>query len=461
LFSIFSLISLKTVSFAADKSVNFFPIATENDANPPCPISLEIKNITVSDITSTSAKISWETTTDSTGQVEYGLDTSYEEIYATATIGKSHFVTPGDLTANTTYHFRIRAHARGAPADEYVYSSDQTFKTLGSPQSIYIKSFTRCINSQTSATISWQLSFSVPAFVRMYYEDFSDPASGKLYKYIDSPVTTTSSVTFNSLLPGRNHWFSITGESYYIPPPSYTAPTLFKMPSSILTTPRSFRCGGTCTFDTNKKAILSHRENGSSEFRVMATGSHFSEYFDGGNTIWRLTNYQDDMDNLVFSNSYDGEKDIYYKYMNTTENYPYCTTWSLPSAQNQSSQTFSSTSYSTDASTLSFSADLDYESNKNSPIVLEWGTSPEKLNEKIEVPVQEDKDYKVNLPLKKARTYYYRIIYKNPMYENSITEKTDVNIIRYGSWLPRTVNDTSSTVWSWFQSGWKWITSKI
>ena len=87
-----------------------------------------IKNITVTNINNTSATISWETSADSLGKIEYGGSTNYGSASSESAKSKTHSIKLTGLSYNTTYHFRIKAYEEGKEDGAY-YSDNQTFST--------------------------------------------------------------------------------------------------------------------------------------------------------------------------------------------------------------------------------------------------------------------------------------------------------------------------------------------
>ena len=74
-----------------------------------------------------SATITWTTDTNSTSQVNYGLNTSYASSSLNSALVNSHSVILTGLTASTTYHFQVEStDATGHIAT----STDQTFTTI-------------------------------------------------------------------------------------------------------------------------------------------------------------------------------------------------------------------------------------------------------------------------------------------------------------------------------------------
>ncbi|MGZ4729839.1 MAG: galactose oxidase-like domain-containing protein [Acidimicrobiales bacterium] len=87
-----------------------------------------ISGLTASSITQTSALVTWATDEAATSQVDYGLTTGYG---STTTLDgnrvTAHSQSLGGLSANTTYHYRVRS---ADVANNLATSPDATFTTL-------------------------------------------------------------------------------------------------------------------------------------------------------------------------------------------------------------------------------------------------------------------------------------------------------------------------------------------
>ncbi len=96
------------------------------DIKPPV-----ISSITSSSIKNTAATIGWTTDEASDTQVEYGTSTSYGSASAlNASLTQSHIQSLSGLTANTTYHFRVKSKDSSG---NLATSADNTFKTTNTP----------------------------------------------------------------------------------------------------------------------------------------------------------------------------------------------------------------------------------------------------------------------------------------------------------------------------------------
>jgi hypothetical protein len=108
-------------------NIGLFP--DNRDTQPPVISSVAKKNIT-----SSSATITWSTNEPADCQVEYGLSASYGIMTPLDTnLTQNHSVALSGLSANTTYHYRVRS--RDA-AGNLAVSGDYTFTTAASSSSV-------------------------------------------------------------------------------------------------------------------------------------------------------------------------------------------------------------------------------------------------------------------------------------------------------------------------------------
>lgn len=68
-----------------------------------------ISGVSVSEVTQTGAKVTWNTDENSDSWVDYGTAVSYGSTSGQSDSVTSHVVTLGGLSANTTYHYRVRS----------------------------------------------------------------------------------------------------------------------------------------------------------------------------------------------------------------------------------------------------------------------------------------------------------------------------------------------------------------
>lgn len=72
-----------------------------------------IANIVVTEVGSSTVKVTWTTDTAATATISYGKTTEYGLTATQSTVSTTHSVSLGDLDANTTYHYRVQSSADG------------------------------------------------------------------------------------------------------------------------------------------------------------------------------------------------------------------------------------------------------------------------------------------------------------------------------------------------------------
>ena len=87
-----------------------------------------ISNISVSNITTSSATIHWTTAVEADSRVDYGVSMSYSASAYDGTMGTSHSVTLSGLNAATTYHFIALSYGQNGVLSQ---SGDYVFNTAG------------------------------------------------------------------------------------------------------------------------------------------------------------------------------------------------------------------------------------------------------------------------------------------------------------------------------------------
>lgn len=96
----------------------------EGDTTPPT-----ISNVQVTDITETTATITWTTDEPADSTVEYGTTTSYGQSVHDSTLTTSHSITLTGLSSGTTYHFRVKSTDQAgntAVSDDYTFTTQQS-----------------------------------------------------------------------------------------------------------------------------------------------------------------------------------------------------------------------------------------------------------------------------------------------------------------------------------------------
>jgi hypothetical protein len=161
-----------------------------SDTTPPV-----ISNVVASNVTSSSADITWNTDEASDSQVEYatspcpcGNDTPLDTTMVT-----SHSRTITGLSPNTTYHYR--AKSRDA-AGNLGYSSDQTFTTASAPPPP---------PPPPPGQVVYYVEPEAETLVDPMTDKGNDDASN--HKYVESTVTDQGTAIFTLDVPEAGTYF--------------------------------------------------------------------------------------------------------------------------------------------------------------------------------------------------------------------------------------------------------------
>ncbi len=130
--------------------------------------AISISSLTLSEVTTTSVKISWTTSVAANSLVEYGTTSSYGSAKSDSTLSTSHSLTIDSLSADTSYHYRISS----GDGSNTAIISDNTFTTAVSSTST-TTSTTVVVNTTTTTTTTVASDNTKPT-VRVT-TDFSKP----------------------------------------------------------------------------------------------------------------------------------------------------------------------------------------------------------------------------------------------------------------------------------------------
>ena len=174
---------------------------TPADVTPP-----EIQSVLVSDITQTSAVITWETDEPATSQVmicEPDGFCTWTELDETLVV--NHSVTLGDLKPDTAYHFAVVS----IDDNENEATSEGDLTTLGQVDTTppLISEVDVSDRSESTATINWVTD--EPATSRVEYG--TTDAYG-LTTPSDEELTTSHNITLTGLEPDITYYFRVKSE---------------------------------------------------------------------------------------------------------------------------------------------------------------------------------------------------------------------------------------------------------
>jgi hypothetical protein len=172
-------------------------IATFKIATGPPPL-LQVTAIQAGNIGPTSAVISWQTNNTANSRVDYGSTTAYGSSVSDATSVTAHSLTLPNLTANTTYHYKVTSvDGFGQTAS----SLDGNF-TTGVPLQVSVVQAGNI--GPTSAVITWQTNYLANSRVdygltTAYGSSVSDPS-----------LLAAHSLTLLSLTASTTYHYKVT-----------------------------------------------------------------------------------------------------------------------------------------------------------------------------------------------------------------------------------------------------------
>jgi len=163
------------------------PPAPGGGLAPPDTTPPRISDISVFNITETSADISWETNEKSDSQAEYWSSPSKLSPLDTEMV-ISHLTHLADLTPGTTYYFRVMSSDR---ADNLAVSDEYTFTTLKPPAALFTSS-----NLSISPI---EVYIGEPIIISILITNAGDAAgSYKVTLKIDGVVEASKEITLNA-----------------------------------------------------------------------------------------------------------------------------------------------------------------------------------------------------------------------------------------------------------------------
>lgn len=163
----------------------------EPDETPPV-----ISDVTVEDVTTTTAQVTWITDEPADSQVEYGPQANLGQTTpAGGELVTSHSVTLTGLTANTTYHLRVKstdAAGNQAVSEDYTFTTQPPDTAAPAIADLDIRDVTA-----TSATVIWNTD--EPATGQVEYG--TDAGYGQT-SVLEEALRTAHSHTLTGLTPG-------------------------------------------------------------------------------------------------------------------------------------------------------------------------------------------------------------------------------------------------------------------
>lgn len=179
-------------------------LTLDTAASTPDIAAPTISDVIVSNITKSSATISWTTNEDATSQVEYGTTSSYGSNTLIETHIKIHYVELINLNPDTNYYYRVRS--KDASGNETI-STGKTFHT--NVEEIYSKKY-----EWDFMWYSWEYTTDIPKSTYDYFDE--KPRVGDYSEYVLNPYDDDWMEDIANLFieeANEKGW----DESYYVP----------------------------------------------------------------------------------------------------------------------------------------------------------------------------------------------------------------------------------------------------
>jgi phosphodiesterase/alkaline phosphatase D-like protein len=208
------------------------------DTTPPI-----ISNVSNSNLTSSSARITWNTNEASDSQVEYGLTQNYDNVSSLESdLVTSHQVDIYGLEANTTYHYQVRS--RDA-AGNLTASEDFTFKTSEPPDVTgpFISNVNATNITYNSAVLRWNTDEASDSQVEyglsQSYGNNSDLISDLVMAHSVKLSGLSASTTYHYRVRSRDAAGNLTASEDFTfktsEPPDLTGPVISNVNATNIT----------------------------------------------------------------------------------------------------------------------------------------------------------------------------------------------------------------------------------
>ncbi|HNV71611.1 MAG TPA: fibronectin type III domain-containing protein, partial [Candidatus Ozemobacteraceae bacterium] len=212
-----------------------------------------LENVNVSNITSTSARITWTTVEAGTSQVEYGVSTGYGSTEPVLpfplSYNTNHQVDLVNLSPQTTYHFRIRcvdASGNQATLRDFTFTTSDTVAP-------YLSGINVTNITATSATVVWITNEAADSTVNY----------GPLIPYAATATNTSRTsahaITLTGLLENLTYNFQVSSTDAAgntTVSDNYSFTTLDRTPPDVtnVAVATVLESGVTITWDTDEEA---------------------------------------------------------------------------------------------------------------------------------------------------------------------------------------------------------------
>jgi hypothetical protein len=247
---------------------------------------LQISSVRASNITATSAVVSWYTNESASSLVNYGLTSSYGNTATGPSGVTNHQVSLYNLTSNTTYHYKVTSSSSTTTRS----SSDYTFTTTA--PSVSISNVSVSPVSSTSVIVTW--TTNIPSSTEVQY----GLSSGYGYTASGTGDITSHSAQLTNLAKNTLYHFRVKStagtKTAYSP-----NDTFHTMDQAVRFYPPSLDFGDVAGGKSKSMMIGIYNSSSSTVFvdSVVLNDTHFTysglkEFFmDAGDTVFSMVNF--------------------------------------------------------------------------------------------------------------------------------------------------------------------------
>jgi len=184
-------------------SGDFIFIAAQNVPEASDTTAPVISAVTSSGVTTSAATITWTTNEAADSEVDFGTTTAYGQVATGASLVTSHTINLTNLSAATTYHFRIRSADAAA---NLATSGDFTFATATPADTTapVISAVTSSSITSGAATVTWTTDEGSDSQV-----EFGPTASYGQSTPLDITLATSHSVNLTGLASNTTYHFRV------------------------------------------------------------------------------------------------------------------------------------------------------------------------------------------------------------------------------------------------------------
>lgn len=229
-----------------------------------------ISAITASDLSPTSAVITWTTDELANSTIGYSTDTGYATEFGSITMTTSHSVTLSNLTPGTKYYFRVISSDAVNNKSTAEDSSTHFFSTLADTTGPTI-SDVKSVVGETSAGISWSTTEAADSLVEYSTDDSFSESTSSASLVLGHALTLsglTNNTTYNYRVKSADSYDNLSTS------PEYAFTTTSVTVAADTTAPSISNVGVSEILATSAKVSWNTNENADGKVEYGETSSY-------------------------------------------------------------------------------------------------------------------------------------------------------------------------------------------